>query len=62
MKPVWWTCGCGQRNCSRGPGKPVCCREDCGKQAGFAINPPKEQAGFDFGGESPPRPTGYEED
>lgn len=59
MKPVWWTCGCGQRNCTREPGTPVCSREGCGKPAKLTIDPPKEQSGFDFG--QPPRRTGYEE-
>ena len=59
MKPVWWTCGCGKHNCTRGPGTPVCL--GCGKLPKFVVAPPKEQAGFDFGGEPPPRPTGYED-
>lgn len=48
MKPIWWTCGCGKKNCSkRGEGKPVCAA--CGKRAQFEVKPPKGQAGFDFG-------------
>jgi hypothetical protein len=63
-KPVWWTCGCGRRNCSRGAGSPVC--EGCGKPAKFTVLAPQGQGGFDFGGdddcEPSPRRTGYEED
>lgn len=45
-KARWWTCGCGWKNCSQGPGRPVC--ESCGKPATFAIAAPKGHAGFDF--------------
>ena len=44
----------------RGNGRPEC--SGCGKTAQFTVSPPKEQAGFDFGGPAPPCPTGYEED
>lgn len=40
-KPVWWTCGCGQRNRSTGVGRPVCCA--CSKDAKFEREAPKEQ-------------------
>lgn len=60
MKPKWWTCGCGKAQAFRGYGTPVC--EVCGALAKFTVQPAKEQAGLDFGGEPPPRPTGYEED
>lgn len=58
MKPRWWTCGCGNKNVTRDLGKPVC--DGCGKAAGFAVEPPRGQAGFDFGPE-PAGKTGYEE-
>lgn len=47
MKPIWWTCGCGLKQLSYGFGTPVC--KGCEKPAGFSIDPPKEQAGLDFG-------------
>jgi hypothetical protein len=47
MKPRWWTCGCGHRNCSRETGTPVCA--GCSKPAGFSVAAPKNQGGFDFG-------------
>ncbi len=47
MKPIWWTCGCGERNCSpREAGTPVC--QGRGKPAKFRIDPPQGQRGFDF--------------
>ena len=48
-KARWWTCGCGKKNCTRGPGTPVC--DGCGKPAKFAIAAPKNQVGFDFAAE-----------
>jgi len=47
MKPRWWTCGCGEKNCTRELGTPACA--GCGKLAEFTIEPPKNQGGFDFG-------------
>jgi hypothetical protein len=55
-KPTWWTCGCGRKNCSRGPGRPEC--EGCGKPAKFAIAAPKGQAALDFGAVSSERKEG----
>lgn len=46
MKPKWWTCGCGRKNCTRELGTPVC--DVCGKPALFTVEPPKGQGGFDF--------------
>lgn len=46
MKLRWWTCGRGQKNCSREMGTPVC--SACEKPAAFTIQPPKGQSGFDF--------------
>lgn len=48
MKPIWWTCGCGRKNCSkRSEGQPVC--SGCGKPAKFEVEAPKGQQGFVFG-------------
>lgn len=47
MKAIWWTCGCGKRNCAREHGTPVCAA--CGKPSGFRREPPRGQAGFQFG-------------
>lgn len=46
MKPLWWTCGCGARNCSRDLGTPVC--GSCEKPAKFTVRPPEGQGGFAF--------------
>jgi len=46
MRAVWWTCGCGARQCSRELGTPQC--TECGKLARFSRNAPKDQAGFNF--------------
>jgi hypothetical protein len=46
MKPRWWTCGCGHRNCTQATGTPVCA--GCSKPAGFSIAAPIDQGGFDF--------------
>ena len=46
MKPRWWTCGCGQRNCTRELGTPVC--SECHKPAAFRIEPPEGQGGLQF--------------
>jgi hypothetical protein len=46
MRPVWWTCGCGRRQVSRGAGRPECV--SCGKLAGFAIDAPSGQEGLGF--------------
>lgn len=50
MKPVWWTCGCGEKQMSTGFGRPKC--QACGKDAQFAPPPPKGQQGFAFTADS----------
>lgn len=47
MKPIWWTCGCGRKNCSPRDGTRPSCK-GCAKPAKFTVEPPKGQGGFDF--------------